>query len=178
MKKVLAISSSARLGGNSDILCDCLLSGAAESGHSTEKINIAKLSITPCLGCWACNNNNGCVVRDDMDTVIKAVRDADVIVFATPLYFYSVSGTLKNFWDRTNGYHSAFEGKSTALIVTAADKEEDCTSLAAQCYDGWLRCMDNVTDLGVISATGVFEKGDVLKNKELTNMIKSKGSSL
>ncbi len=80
-KKVLILSGSPRKGGNSDILCDEFLRGA---------------QVTPCSGCYYCSTHGGaCVHKDDMADILQKMIDADVIVLASPVYFYSISAQLK-----------------------------------------------------------------------------------
>ena len=88
-KNVLIISSSPRKGGNSDTLCDEFKKGAEEAGNRVDKIRLAELSIDYCSACYACKKLGYCVKQDDMEQVIAKMRDADVIVLATPVYFYT-----------------------------------------------------------------------------------------
>ena len=83
--KVLAISSSPRKGGNSDVLCDEFLKGAAESGHETQKLRLAEKSIAPCAACYGCVEHHACVRKDDMADVLDALKAADVIVLESPV---------------------------------------------------------------------------------------------
>ena len=82
--KILAISASPRKGGNSDVLCDEFLKGAAESGHEVWKIRLAEKRIAPCLACYGCTETHICVRNDDMAEVLEALKAADVIVLASP----------------------------------------------------------------------------------------------
>ena len=106
--KVLAISSSPRLHGNSDLLCDQFLKGAEEAGHSVEKVRLAEKSISPCAACNGCQSDAVCAKKDDMADILNDVVNADVIVLATPIYFYSMSGA------------SPGSGKSRARISTSS----------------------------------------------------------
>ena len=93
--KVLAISSSPRKGGNSDVLYDAFLKGAAESGHETRKIRLAEKKIAPCMACYGCAKSHICVRKDDMAEILEALKAADVIVLASPVYFYPVCAQMK-----------------------------------------------------------------------------------
>ena len=88
--KVLAISASPRKGGNAEVLCNESLKGAAESGHDVQKIRLAEKKIAPCLACYSCADSHDCVCRDDMAEVLGALKAADVIVLASPVYFLSL----------------------------------------------------------------------------------------
>ena len=97
-KKVLIISASPRKGGNSDALCDQFLLGAKEAGHNVEKVFLRDHKINYCLGCGVCNNTHVCVQKDDMKGLLDKMVDADVIVLATPVYFYTMDAQLKNLY--------------------------------------------------------------------------------
>ena len=98
--KVLAVSASPRKGGNSDVLCDQLLKGASESGNEVEKINLSGLKISPCVACYGCRKSGRCVKKDDMERVLDKLIHADVIILATPVYFYFMDAQMKIMIDR------------------------------------------------------------------------------
>lgn len=101
-KKVLAIVSSPRKNGNTELLVDEFVKGAREAGHETEKICLREKKIAPCLACEACLRNGGtCVQKDDMAEILPKLIDADVIVLSTPVYYYSICAQLKAMIDRT-----------------------------------------------------------------------------
>ena len=100
-KKVLILSSSPRKGGNSDLLCDEFMKGAKEAGHNVEKIFIAQKKINYCTGCGVCNSTHKCVQDDDMKEILDKMILSDIIVLATPVYFYSMDVQLKTLIDRT-----------------------------------------------------------------------------
>ena len=101
-KKVLILSGSPRKGGNSDILCDEFARGAQEAGNEVEKIRVASKKIHPCSACYYCRDYGGaCVHKDDMAEVLQKMIDSDVLVLASPVYFYSIDAQLKAVIDRT-----------------------------------------------------------------------------
>lgn len=101
-KKVLILSGSPRKNGNSDILCDEFAKGATEAGHNVEKIHVSEKNIHPCIACYHCSKNSGaCVFKDDMAEILQKMIDADVLVLASPVYFYSIDAQLKAVIDRT-----------------------------------------------------------------------------
>lgn len=90
MKKVIILMSSPRKKGNTDRLSDAFMNGAISVGHQVEKIYVHNQNIKPCLGCCSCQNNGGnCVQQDNMDTIYIKMKKADILVFASPVYFYT-----------------------------------------------------------------------------------------
>lgn len=100
-KNILIISSSPRKGGNSDLLCDEFMKGARGAGHRVEKVRLAEKRIGYCRGCGVCNETHACLQKDDMAELLEKALEADVIVLATPVYFYTLSAQMKTFIDRT-----------------------------------------------------------------------------
>ena len=166
---VLAISSSPRKGGNSDVLCDEFLRGAAEQGHETEKIRLAEKKIAPCLACYGCLDSHTCVRADDMADVFEALKKADVIVLASPVYFYSVCGQMKIMIDRCLVDHQSLKDKIFYFIVTAADPQHTAAAETLADFRGFLRCLPEAKEAGVIYGTGTWDKGDVYKHPSLKN---------
>lgn len=125
MKKVFAIVSSPRKGGNSELLVDEFIKGAQEAGHAVEKVCLREKKIAPCLACGACLRNGGtCVQKDDMAEVLSRLIDADVIVLSTPVYYYSVCAQLKAMIDRSlpiGADGGKMRDKEFYFITTAAD---------------------------------------------------------
>lgn len=123
-KKVLILSGSPRKGGNSDILCDEFAKGATEAGHNVEKIRVSEKNIHPCIACYHCSKNSGaCVFKDDMAEILQKMIDADVLVLASPVYFYSIDAQLKAVIDRTVARWLEVKNKEFYYITTMADNE-------------------------------------------------------
>ena len=103
-KKVLILSSSPRRGGNSDLLCDRFMAGAQQAGHDVEKIFLRDKKINYCTGCGVCYGGaKPCPQRDDAAEVVGKMIGAEVIVMATPVYFYTLCAQMKTLIDRTCG---------------------------------------------------------------------------
>lgn len=160
-KKVLILSSSPRKGGNSDILCDEFARGAAEAGHQTEKIRVAEKNIGCCRACYACKSNGICVIKDDMADILQKMIDADVIVMASPVYFYSVAAQLKALIDRTVARWLEVKNKEFYYIVTAADSERESAETTLACLRGYADCVEGAKEMGVIYGMGAYEKGEI-----------------
>lgn len=165
--KILAISASPRKGGNSDVLCDEFLKGAAESGHEVRKIRLAEKKIAPCLACYGCAETHICVRNDDMAEVLEALKAADVIVLASPVYFYSVCAQMKTMIDRCLADYQAIRGKAFYLIVTAADPQHSAADETLADFRGYLRCLPGAKEAGVILGIGTWDKGDVYRHPAL-----------
>lgn len=122
-KKVLVISGSPRKGGNSDILCDEFVRGAVDSGNVAAKVRLQELNIAPCLACYACRGTGKCAHDDDMAELLEKMVQAEVLVLATPVYFYSLCGQMKTMIDRTLPRYTEIRDKDVYFIVTAADEK-------------------------------------------------------
>lgn len=121
-KKVLAIVSSPRKNGNTELLIDEFVKGAKAAGHETEKICLREKKIAPCLACEACLRNGGtCVQKDDMAEILPKLIHADIIVLSTPVYYYSISAQMKTMIDRCLAGGAQLKNKEFYFITTAAD---------------------------------------------------------
>lgn len=101
-KNVLILSASPRKNGNSETLADAFIRGAEEAGNTAEKICLYDKNIGFCKGCLSCQKTRRCTIQDDADTIIGKMKQADVLVFATPIYYYEMCGQMKTMLDRTN----------------------------------------------------------------------------
>ena len=163
MKNVLILSGSPRKGGNSDLLCDEFMRGAKESGNNVTKINVASKKIAPCHACYFCGEHGGeCVYKDDMAEILQAMIDADVLVLASPVYFYSIDAQLKAVIDRTVARWLEVKNKEFYYIMTAADEDKSSMDTTLACFRGYADCVNGAKEMGVIYGTGVYEKGKVL----------------
>ncbi len=164
-KKVLIISASPRKNGNSDLLCDEFAKGASEAGHEVDKIRLAEKKIGFCTGCYACRKLNRCVQNDDANDLVEKMLSADVIVLATPVYFFSMDAQLKALIDRTVSRwidFSRFKGTEFWHIITAADTNKNMMSATLEGLRGFMRdCMEGSIERGVLYGTGAYEKGEV-----------------
>ena len=102
MSKVLVIATSLRAKSNSDILTENLIRGARDAGHEVERISLKGKNLKFCIGCLACQTTQQCVLKDDAVWITEKVKNADTLVFATPIYYYGMSGQMKTLLDRMN----------------------------------------------------------------------------
>lgn len=127
-----------------------------------EKIQLREQRITPCTGCGICDSpGSQCIQKDDMPMILEKMIRADVLVMATPVYFYSVSGQMKSFIDRTCSRYKELIGKEFYFILTAADPNQAAIEGALEPFRGFLSCLQNPMQKGVIYGVGAWEMGAV-----------------
>lgn len=162
-KKVLILSSSPRKGGNSDTLCDKFMEGALDNGHAVEKVFLKEKKINYCSGCGFCNGNgySGCAQKDDMSEILASMLNSDVIVMATPVYFYTMCGQMKTLIDRCCSMYTKIRNKDFYFIMTAADGNHQALLRTLEEFRGFLDCLSNADEKGVIYGTGVWQAGEV-----------------
>lgn len=167
-KKVLVISTSFRKNSNSETLADEFARGAKEAGHEVEKINLADKKIGFCKGCFACLKTGRCVIQDDAPDIVEKMHDAEVIAFATPIYYYEMSGQMKTLLDRANPlYDSDYAFGDIYLLSAAAEDEAGVDSRAVNGLEGWIACFGRAHLKGTVFAGGVNEAGDIKGHKSL-----------
>ena len=174
-KKICVIKTSLRLNSNSDQLADAFIQGAKESGNSVEEISLKDKNIAFCKGCLACLKLGECVIKDDANSITEHIKQADVIVWATPIYYYEMSGQMKVMIDRANSlYTSNYQFRDVYLLSTAAENEEgvdkrdyvveqDARNSAVPLLDkrainglkGWVNCYPKAHFVGSVFAGGV-----------------------
>lgn len=161
-KRILIISGSPRLHGNSDILCDEFKRGALEAGHEVEKINLGAKKINYCLGCGVCNATGKCVQKDDMAEILQKMIKADVIVLASPVYFYAMNGEMKTFIDRTVPQYTKISDKDFYFIITAADTIQKNMDKVIEGFRGFTAdCLENAHEKGIVYGLGAWQKGEI-----------------
>lgn len=166
-KKVLILSGSPRKNGNSDILCDEFMKGALEAGNEVEKIRVAEKNIGYCRACYACRDTGVCVIKDDMAEVMQKMIDADVLVLASPVYFYSIDAQPKALIDRMVARWLEVKDKEFYYIVTAADGEEAAAETTVACFRGYADCVNGAKEMGIVYGMGVYNKGEVKDTKAM-----------
>ena len=167
MKNVLIVSSSPRKNGNSELLCKEFCEGALEMGHNAELVRLADLRIGYCKGCYACRKKGRCVQEDDMPALLEKVRAADVLVLATPVYFYCMSAQLKTFIDRLFFAYSDVHA-DIYLIITAHDTDMPHLEQTAEAIRGCTRdCFVDCEEKGCLIVGGVGKRGEVIGREEM-----------
>lgn len=156
MKKVIVISTSLRTGSNSDMLADQFMEGAIQAGHEVEKISLIGKDIQFCRGCLACQKLGKCVIKDDVDDIMQKVLYADVIAWATPIYYFEMSGQMKVLIDRMNAmYALEYQFRDVYLLTTAAEEEPEVPRRAEAGLTGWTDCFPKSRLAGTLFCGGV-----------------------
>lgn len=168
MKKVLIVSSSLRKDSNSQLLAEELKRGAADAGNQAELISLAGKKISFCTGCLSCQKTLRCAIRDDAAEIAEKAKGADVLVFATPIYYYEMSGQLKTLLDRCNPlFPSDYAFRDVYLLATAADSDESAVDGAVKGLEGWISCFEKARLAGVLRGVGIDGAGEVRRHPEL-----------
>ncbi len=169
MKNIVIVNSTYRRGGNSEILAEQFKKGAEQSGNTVSTINLREMEPKFCIGCLSCQKTGKCVLKDGINELLPIVRNADVLVFATPVYYYSVSGQLKTFLDRLNPlYGRDIKFRQVYLLTTAADTEKCAMDGAIKSVQGWIDCFDGVELFGVVYGVGAEGIGAVRNTDAFT----------
>lgn len=166
---IVILNGSPRKNGNTEIMADAFLKGAEKSGNHVQKFNLGEMKVAPCLGCSYCFSHNGeCVQKDDMKTILEAVDTADMLVFASPIYWFSVSGQLKCAIDRLYALGSkGFHVKYTGLLLDSGSRDVYDSAIAlyqaTNSYLGW-------EDKGIITIDDMKKKGDMAGHAKLKDV--------
>ena len=168
MKRVIVISTSLRRGSNSDILADQFVEGAKAAGNAVEKISLVGKHIEFCKGCLACQKLGRCVINDDVNGIMAKVLKADVVVWATPIYYYEMSGQMKTLIDRMNAmYEQDYAFRDVYLLTTAAEDEEQTPKRAETGLTGWIDCYPKCRLAGTLFCGCVNDAREIEGNSKL-----------
>lgn len=172
---ITILNGSPRKNGNTEIMVDEFLRGAEESGHQVEKMNLAGKKIAGCLGCEYCFSHDGvCVQKDDMAAILEILDRTDLVVFASPIYWFDITGPLKCVIDRMyargkKGFHFH---KTMLMLDSASDGVYDAALAQYKAMTAYLQWEDK----GIITISGMTGKGsmkDSPKLKEVYEMGKN-----
>lgn len=162
-KQILVISSSPRTDSNSERLCQEFSKGALEKEHTTTFIRLREKKISPCSGCGYCFEHKGtCTQKDDMQEIEEEMKKADVVVLATPVYFYSMSGQMKIFIDRNCFFYESLAGKEFYYIMAAADGRKESLNPVIEGFRGYLSCLPHARECGIVRGVGAWETGEIV----------------
>ena len=167
IKNILVLVGSPRRNGNTELLSDAFIKGATETGNKITKFSLSGKKIYPCTDCQACYKTRQCILEDNMNEVYELLSSTDILVLASPVYFFGLSAQIKALLDRLhNPMRNGFHIKATALLSVCADTDEKtfipsiATYKAIGAYLGW-------EDKGIVTVSGVEKKGDIIGRDEL-----------
>lgn len=167
MKNVLIISTGLRPRSNSDTLAQQFAKGAAEAGHRVETISLVGKQLAFCRGCLACQTLGRCVMDDDANAIADKVCAADVVAFATPVYYYGMCGQMKTLLDRMNClYPKDYAFRDIYLLTSAADDAPSAMDRTVSGLEGWIECFEKCRLAGVVKGFGNEAAGDVYNHPE------------
>lgn len=162
MKNILILESSPRPNGNSCLLSSEFARGAESAGHHVEKLPVSHKKIGGCLGCNACYRNGGtCVQKDDMEEVRAKMLAADVIVLASPIYFYSMTAQMKATIDRTYAFYQQLAGKTFYYLISCGAPDASYTETMLAALRGFTCCVPDAKEGGYVLGVNPMEAGDI-----------------
>ena len=168
MKKIVVISTSLRPGSNSNALAEQFAEGAKTAGNEVEFISLRGKEIKFCIGCMSCQKTGACVFKDDVPAIMDKVLDADVVCWATPIYYYEMSGQMKTLIDRMNAmYPKDYRFREVYLLTTAAEDEEHTPKRAESGLQGWIDCFDKAVLKGHLFCGGVNDPREISGSAKL-----------
>lgn len=167
-KKIVVISTSLRKGGNSETLADEFMKGAKEAGNEVDKVSLVGKNIGFCKGCLSCAKLSHCVIADDAVEIAEKMGEADIIAFATPIYYYEMCGQMKTMLDRANPlYGTDYRFREIYMLSTAAEEENTAADKAENGLQGWIDCFPKAYLAGTVFAGGVDGIGKIAGHQAL-----------
>ena len=182
-KRVLALVGSPRVGGNTDCLIDEVLRGAEENGAMTDKVYLSKSTIGPCRACDACADSGICIQRDDMDDLLDRMKQSDVWLLGTPVYWWGATAQFKLFLDRwyapwhDAGTRSLFDNRKAVLVVTMGDGNPSTADPTLGMFDRALTYV-GIEVAATVVAPGVHALGEAVNRSDLMKEAHEAGQSV
>lgn len=144
------------------MLAKAFADGALGSGNEVETVSLVGKSIAFCKGCNACRKLGHCVIDDDAIEIAEKMKNAEVIALAIPIYYYEMSGQMKNLLDRANSlFPSDYKFRDIYFLSTAAEDEDNVGERALGGLDGWIVCYKKCRLAGKVFAGGVNEPAEI-----------------
>ena len=167
-KKILFVSSSLRAGSNSERLALEAARGAQDAGNEVEFVSLKDKDLHFCKGCLTCQKTGKCVIKDDMAELITKVQSAEALVFATPIYYYELSGQLKTFLDRCNPlFPQEYAFRDVYLMTASAEDGDEVYEKAVNGLKGWIDCFSECSFAGVFSGGGLNDGNEAQKHPDV-----------
>ncbi|WNY28870.1 Putative NAD(P)H-dependent FMN-containing oxidoreductase YwqN [Methanimicrococcus stummii] len=175
MAKITGFSGSPRKNGNTNFLMETILKSAADKGWETDFVLLNKADIGFCEACDACHKSgNGCVKKDDMTELGEKLKESDVWVLGTPVYWWGPTAQMKVFMDRWYGLpRETYQNKKVILVVPMEDTEDKTASHVIGMYQDafdyiGVEIADIIVAKGVLEAGAVQSKPEIIKRAEAT----------
>ena len=179
MKNVLILSTSLRGGSNSELLAKECARGAEEAGNRVELLSLKGKKIQYCIGCLTCIKTGKCVQKDDAPEIMEKLRRADVLVFATPIYYYEMCGQMKTLLDRMNPlYSSDYAFREVYMIATAADGGDTTFEKAYNGLQGWVDCFPKAKLCGLVTGEEIGDPKDAVNHPDVMEKAYQLGRAL
>lgn len=183
-KKILILNGSPRLKGNTAALIDEFTIGAEEEGNTVVRFDLQEMYIHPCLGCFGGGKNpeSPCVQKDDMNKIYPAYKEADIVVLASPLYYWNISGQLKCAFDRLFAVAECDENyanpkKDCVMLMAAEGNSERNFKPVVDYYKALLSHL-RWKDYGMVLAGGNMSIGDINNKSEQLEEARKLGASI
>ncbi|NHK32950.1 MAG: flavodoxin family protein [Asgard group archaeon] len=175
---ILGIVGSPRRNGNTETLIDEVLSGAQEAGAKIDKIILNELNISPCQGCNSCSKNGQCKINDDMNLVNEKMKESDVFVMGTPIYYWGPTGQFKAFFDRllATSRQGILKGKKVILTIPLGGSEPVARHTVGMLTDA-LNYMNTEVFAKIISPS-TMSVGDVKQKTEKMKLARESGKKV
>ena len=153
--KILILMGSPNRKGSTNILVEEFTKGAKERGHSCEVIDVCRADVHSCTGCISCGYEGPCVQKDGMEKIRNTLLSSDMVVFATPLYYYGMSAQLKTVVDRFCAFSSSLNSKGLrSALLSVAWNSDDWTFDALEMHYKTLVRYINMKDEGMVLGYG------------------------
>jgi len=186
--KIVAFCGSPRKNGNTEILLKEAVRGIEDSGNTVVTIYLNNIDIKPCQDCGGCNETGQCIVNDDMGQIYDAIRNADRIILASPIFFFSLSAQAKAMIDRCQSFwcekyllkkpiEAGKLGRKGLLIMVGGMKKEIGTQCGEACAKAFFRTI-SVPEHNSIHYLGIDSKGEILKHPDALNEAYKAGKEL
>ena len=144
------------------------MDGAKDSGNEVKYISLKNKDIRFCIGCLACQKTGHCVIKDDVVDIMNSVLEANVVVWATPVYYYEMSGQMKTLIDRLNPMFSKdYKFRDVYLLATAAEEGDEVFEKVITGLNGWIDCFEKTSIKGTVFCGGVSDGGAISDNSKL-----------
>lgn len=153
--KIIILQGSPNINGSTNLLVNSFIEGAKSSNHDIKRIDINKLNINPCIGCISCGYEGPCIYKDDNELIKEEILTSDLLVFASPLYYYGFTSQLKKVIDRFCSYNSSLHSKHLkSILITPAWNSDDWTFDAILSHYNTLVKYCNFDNIGTILGYG------------------------